>query len=68
MKKKSVFLLAHQDDEIGITKVILNELESNNEVICIFVTDGGKKSDVRNLESIYVLGKIGVNPNNIISG
>ena len=66
MKKKSVFLLAHQDDEIGITKVILNELESNNEVICIFVTDGGKKSDVRNLESIYVLGKIGVNPNNII--
>jgi len=66
MKKKSIFLLAHQDDEIGISKVLSNELESDNEVICIFITDGGEKSDIRNQESLYVLGKIGVNLDNII--
>ena len=65
MKKKAIFLFAHQDDEVGITKVILNELADDNEVICIFITDGGKKNEIRNQESISVLVKIGVNKKNI---
>lgn len=68
-----IFLLAHQDDEIAIFNHIKNSLQSNNKTLIIYATNGRIKKkenseiiEKRELESSYVLRKIGVKKKNII--
>jgi len=68
-----IFLLAHQDDEIAIFNHIKNSVQSNNKTLIIYATNGRIKkkenSEIikkRELESSYVLRKIGVKKKNII--
>lgn len=60
-----LFLLAHQDDDVFLTCRILAALRANDEVACIYLTDGGPLSELRNRESHAVLTGLGVAPNRI---
>ena len=63
IKESAIFLFAHQDDETGVFQTILDELNMNRQVLCLFFTTGVKKeSDAaqRDNESISVLTKLGV--------
>ncbi len=66
MKNNIIFFFAHQDDELGIISIIENYAnQDNSNVICLFMTDGGLKSETRNHESTKVLKRIGVQSKNI---
>lgn len=65
----ALFLFAHQDDEFGVFQKIIDELADGREVYCAYLTDGvsvGCSPEVRNLESITVLMKLGVPRKNIL--
>ena len=67
MKKNVYFLLAHQDDEIGIFQSIINE-NRNNRIFIIYLTKGGKTKNemlVRNKESFNGLCNLGIDKKNI---
>lgn len=63
IKELAIFLFAHQDDETAVFQTILDELNMNRQVLCLFFTTGMKKesnASQRNNESISVLTKLGV--------
>lgn len=63
---KSIFILPHQDDEVGIFKVI-DECK-NNEAIFFYLTTGAfsdKKNNRRYEETVKVLGKLNIPRRNI---
>jgi len=65
----SLYLFAHQDDEVGIFQKLINDLGNDIEVVCVYLTDGefyGVSEEIRNKESLKVLLKLGVNKKNII--
>jgi hypothetical protein len=69
MMSETLFLFAHQDDEFGVFQKIMDELAAGREVYCAYLTDGvpvGCSPEVRNLESIAVLTKLGVPRKNIL--
>lgn len=64
----SLFLFAHQDDEMGVFGEIDGAVRDGKRVVCLYVTDGagsGTKPDIRNAESISVMAILGVNPNDL---
>lgn len=65
----AIFLFAHQDDETGILQKILDELQLNRKVLCVYLTHDTQNNEVtarRNQESVAVLTKLGVTPANIL--
>ena len=57
----SIFLFAHQDDEYGVYHSLLNKInKSNDNVLCLYLTNGGNASKYRNKESLRVLSKLGL--------
>ena len=69
MKKKIIYLFAHQDDELGCF-IKLDKDISNNDTYVFFLTSGGNNSQnnlisIRNKESIKVLQNLGLKKKNI---
>lgn len=63
MSGATLFLFAHQDDEVAVFHCIEKELRQGHRVVCAFLTDGGSAAtppQVRNLESLAALGRLGV--------
>lgn len=59
----TLFLFAHQDDEMGVFGEIDRVVNSGGRAVCVYLTDGsarGVKPEVRNTESKTVLCKLGV--------
>jgi LmbE family N-acetylglucosaminyl deacetylase len=59
----TLFLLAHQDDEIGVLAEIEHVLRIGNQAAIAYLTDGatrGVTAGQRNTESLRVLGRLGV--------
>lgn len=63
------FVLAHQDDEMGVYPIIERAIADGNMPVCIYLTSGAqnkqKKIKLREKESTSVLLKLGVSPDNI---
>lgn len=51
MKKLFIYLLPHQDDEIGVITSLINELRAGNEVLCFYLTKSSLDID-RDKESM----------------
>lgn len=65
----SVFLFAHQDDEVGIAPSIVSDLRAGRDVWCVYLTNGQTKSvasKVRCNESRRVLLRLGVARDRIV--
>ena len=64
--KKKIFLLPHQDDELGVFE-ILNKHPNKKNLIIIYLTGerNSLKIKARNNESLKVLKKFGINMKNI---
>lgn len=62
-----LFIFAHQDDEVGAAPWIVDELELGNRVFCVYLTDGGSRTDpaIRDAESVAALQSLGVSEGNI---
>jgi LmbE family N-acetylglucosaminyl deacetylase len=59
----TLFLLAHQDDEIGVFHKIAEAKRASSPVLCIYMTNGvwaGVGSDQRNSESLKSLNALAV--------
>lgn len=68
-KQIALFLFAHQDDEFGVYHQILIERRRGSCIMCAYLTSGmpfGMSCTRRNQESMSVLGKLGVPPENIV--
>lgn len=68
-KPVSIFLFAHQDDECGVYEQIHLALGSGHRVVCAYLTTGvppGGDSSRRDGESLAVLGKLGVDAQDVI--
>lgn len=63
---KSVFLFSHQDDEYGIYHTLLRQVDKRKDIRCVYLTDGGIKSKQRNKESLKVLLKLGLKPEQVL--
>ncbi len=63
----TLFLFAHQDDELAAAPHLLRAIETREQVLCIFLTDGASQVDaaIRDLESIRALERFGVPEQNI---
>lgn len=64
----SAFLFAHQDDEFGVYSVIEDTARQSGRPVCIYLTSGssdGNCAPMRNAESISVLSRLGVTPDDI---
>ncbi len=62
-RKTVLFLFPHQDDESFCATRIARELEHGHQVYCLYLTDGsgnGTDPEVRDRESIRVLGRLGL--------
>ena len=55
-------VLAHQDDEYFALPWIAKEIAAGNDIACVFLTDGGTRTDpdTRNKESLDALCSVGV--------
>jgi hypothetical protein len=64
----AIFLLPHQDDEVGIFQKIVDELNDGNKVFCLYFTRSldDKKNGIRELESLNVLLEYGVKRENVL--
>ena len=68
MQNISVFVFAHQDDELGVYAEIVRLIKNGTKVIVVYLTSGsldGKPRPDRNCESLNVLRDIGVMQENI---
>jgi LmbE family N-acetylglucosaminyl deacetylase len=71
MANNILFILCHQDDEMGLFNRIKSSVEQKKNVLIIFMTSGydisipKKKNTRRDIESISVLKKLGVKEKNI---
>jgi LmbE family N-acetylglucosaminyl deacetylase len=56
-KSTSLYIFAHQDDELLIISRMRNEVKEGVEVYCLWITDGGKGGppEVREKESRYAM-------------
>lgn len=63
----TLFIFAHQDDEYFALPWIQEELRSSNSVLCVYLTDGGSRTDpeIRNDESTRAMLAVGVQQSNI---
>jgi LmbE family N-acetylglucosaminyl deacetylase len=64
----SLFLFAHQDDEVGVFQKIIDELQKGHRVCCAYLTDGGfggVSPQRRCRESLSVLQHLGVNESDV---
>jgi len=69
MEPAALFLFAHQDDEFGVFQKIVEERQKGNRVCCAYLTDGGFNGvspQRRNRESLTVLQRMGVEPQDVI--
>lgn len=66
--RTTLFVFAHQDDEIAAASRIIFELQRGASVFCVFLTDGSANvaPEVRDRESTEVLTSLGVAPNHIM--
>jgi len=71
--KNSIFILSHQDDEIGIFESIRLAVENKENVVVFYMTNGIINRSIpkeelfhRDKESLMVLKKIGIKEKNII--
>ena len=69
MKKKIIYLLAHQDDEFGCFAKLDKDIMMHNTYI-FFLTNGGNSSQnisisIREKESLKVLKRLGLKSKNI---
>lgn len=64
----TLFIFAHQDDEMAAASRIVHLTRDGRPVQCVFLTDGrgGGDPEVRNRESIQVLARLGVGPDNVL--
>ena len=65
----TLFLFAHQDDEMGVFDEITRTLARGAELYCLYLTNGawdGVTPEKRNAESLKVLANFGVMPDHII--
>lgn len=71
MANNILFILCHQDDEMGLFNRIKSSIEQKKNVLIIYMTSGydisipKKKITRRDIESICVLKKLGVEERNI---
>jgi len=65
-KSDALFFFAHQDDEFAILETLSKEISKGNNVICVYLTDGGVKAEERNAESLRVLERIGIHPKQVL--
>jgi LmbE family N-acetylglucosaminyl deacetylase len=64
----ALFLFAHQDDEFGVYQRILECRRRGLRVVCAYLTDGqtaDASAEQRNRESLAVLGRLGVAPDDV---
>jgi hypothetical protein len=64
----ALFLFAHQDDEFGIFQKIIDEQRKGRRVLCAYLTTGaieGQSPLRRNLESLAMLGRLGISDESI---
>jgi LmbE family N-acetylglucosaminyl deacetylase len=64
----ALFLFAHQDDEFGVYQRILDCRQRGLRVACAYLTDGQTASataEQRNRESLAVLARLGVAPEDV---
>jgi LmbE family N-acetylglucosaminyl deacetylase len=64
----ALFLFAHQDDEFGVFQRIADCRAQGLRVACAYFTDGATPKATaaqRNLESLAVLGRLGVEPDSV---
>ena len=67
-RSSNLYVFAHQDDEVFALPVISRQIQSGEDVYCIFLTDGeGRDTPFarRRAESLMALGWIGVPPDHI---
>ena len=69
----SIFILSHQDDEIGIFEILRKAIKNNENVFIFYMTNGSIKKEIpktklfyRDKESLLVLSKFGIKNKNII--
>lgn len=68
-ERSAVFLFAHQDDEFGVYPLLDEYRRRGVHVRCAYFTDGaanGVTAATRNAESVAVLAKLGVAPDDIV--
>jgi LmbE family N-acetylglucosaminyl deacetylase len=65
----SLFVFAHQDDEVGAASRIAWERTRNVEVWCVYLTDGARSTPagVRDAESLAVLTRLGVVRSHVVA-
>lgn len=63
----TLFVFAHQDDEVGAAPWIVEEVSLGKRVLCVYLTDGGSRTDpaVRDAESRSALVSLGVPTENV---
>ena len=64
----ALFIFAHQDDECGCFSELNRLVDRGDEVFVVYLTSGtpdGRPSQLRNLESVGTLARIGIARNNI---
>jgi LmbE family N-acetylglucosaminyl deacetylase len=69
MSRTSLYVFAHQDDEVAAAPQIVEDVANGVDVLCAFLTDGGagKASPaVRDAESAAVLSSLGVHRDHIL--
>ena len=63
----TLFLFAHQDDELAAAPHLLRAIEAHEQALCVFLTDGAMQADAatRDRESLRALERFGVPVRNI---
>lgn len=64
----SLYLLSHQDDELGILHDLSMAAARGERCVCAYLTDGawgGVAAETRNRESLKVLTSLGIKPNDV---
>ena len=69
--ENTLFIFAHQDDEYPVTELIKQQIQQNNEVYCVYLTNGEVPASKvtakhRNKESLKVLQSLEVRKTNIL--
>jgi LmbE family N-acetylglucosaminyl deacetylase len=64
----TVFLFAHQDDEMGVLPILAELAAAGLPVLCLYLTDGGFRGESperRNNESLHVLAHLGIGADSV---
>jgi LmbE family N-acetylglucosaminyl deacetylase len=62
--RRTLFLFAHQDDEVSAAPWIVEERDRGARIVCLYLTDGGSRVDprVRDEESRKALASLRIGP------